>query len=67
MDTLKSSAESVVEKAKETTDTIKPKLEQAYETAKPVVEKILNEYPQTPLSLPFLHFYILPPLVNLNY
>lgn len=45
MESLKASAETVVEKAKETAEYLKPKLEAAYETAKPVAEKIFNEYP----------------------
>jgi hypothetical protein len=53
MESLKHSAEIVVEKAKETVEHIKPKLEAAYETAKPVAEKIFNEYLYFHTSLPF--------------
>ena len=66
MDTIKSSAEMVVEKAKEAAEFLKPKLEAAYVGAVPVAEKIFNEYPNfllifsPPHSAPHSppHYYI---------
>jgi hypothetical protein len=63
MESLKASAEMVVEKAKETAEYLKPKLEAAFDSAKPVAEKIFNEYPRQlflPLFFPTPSCSLLP-------
>lgn len=54
MESIKAGAETVVEKAKETAEFLKPKIGAAYEAAKPVAEKVFNEYPTCLSSPPLL-------------
>lgn len=61
MESIKAGAETVVEKAKETAEFLKPKIGAAYEAAKPVAEKVFNEYPTCLSSPPPPSFLLLSP------